>query len=116
MQPFHLVAVLLVLSAGFSYLNYRLLKLPTTIGLMALTLLSSMILVAVGQFVPGIERQAGAFVRQLDLNEALLHGMLGFLLFAGALHIDLNDLARASWASRSWLLSACCFRLQLSAA
>ncbi len=94
MQPFHLVAVLLVLSAGFSYLNYRLLKLPTTIGLMALTLLSSMILVAVGQVVPGIERQAGAFVRQLDLNEALLHGMLGFLLFAGALHIDLNDLAR----------------------
>ncbi len=93
MQPFQLVAVLLVLAAGFSYLNYRLLRLPTTIGLMALTLLSSVAVVAVGQVFPVAERQAAAFVRRLDLSEALLHGMLGFLLFAGALHINLNDLA-----------------------
>ncbi len=98
MQPFHLVAMLLVLAAGFSYLNYRLLKLPTTIGLMVLTLLSSLAVVAVGYFVPAVERQAAAFVRQLDLSQTLLHGMLGFLLFAGALHVDLADLARRKLA------------------
>jgi CPA1 family monovalent cation:H+ antiporter len=98
MQPFHLVAALLVLAAGFSYLNYRFLKLPTTIGLMALALLSSAAVIAIGKVVPAVERQAETFVHQLDLGEALLHGMLGFLLFAGALLIDLNDLARRKLA------------------
>jgi monovalent cation:H+ antiporter, CPA1 family len=98
MQLFHLVAVLLVLAASFSYINYRLLKLPTTIGLMALTLLFSVGLVAVGQVVPPVERQAEAFVLHFDFSQVLLHGMLGFLLFAGALHIDLNDLARRKLA------------------
>ena len=99
MQPFHLVAMLLVLAAGFSYLNYRLPKLPTTIGLMVLTLLSSLAVVALGYFIPAVERQAAAFVRQLDLSQTLLHGMLGFLLFAGALHVDLADLARRKLAA-----------------
>jgi CPA1 family monovalent cation:H+ antiporter len=88
------VAVLLVLAAGFSYLNHRFLRLPTTIGLMALTLLASLMAVAVGLVVPGIEHRAGTFARQIDFNQAVLDGMLGFLLFAGALHIELGDLAR----------------------
>ena len=94
MQTFSLISILLVLSAGFSYLNYRLLKLPTAIGLMALTLVFSVVVVAVGQWFPAVEEQAKAIVRQIDLGEALLHGMLGFMLFAGAIHIDLGDLAR----------------------
>jgi CPA1 family monovalent cation:H+ antiporter len=88
------VAVLLVLAAGFSYLNHRLLRLPTTIGLMALTLLASLAAVAVGLFFPSVEQQAAQFVREIDFNRAVLDGMLGFLLFAGALEIDLGDLAR----------------------
>ena len=94
MQTPSLIAVLLVLSAGFSYLNYRLLKLPTTIGLMALSLVFSVAVVAVGQVFPGIENAAAAIVRQLDLSKALLQGMLGFLLFAACLHIELSDLAQ----------------------
>ncbi len=94
MRLFDLVAVLLVLAAGFSYLNHRLLKLPSTIGLMALTLAASILLVVVGQFIPGLRTQAEGFVRRIDFSEAVLHGMLGFLLFAGALHIKLHDLAR----------------------
>ena len=93
MQPFDLVAMLLVLAAGFSYLNYRLLKLPTTIGLMVLTLLSSVAVIVLGYFFPAVERQAATVVSQLDLSQTLLHGMLGFLLFAGALHVDLADLS-----------------------
>ncbi len=98
MQPFHKVAVLLVLAAGFSYFNYRLLKLPTTIGLMVLTLLASVAVVALGHFIPALEHEAAVFVHQLDLSQTLLHGMLGFLLFAAALHINLDDLASCKMA------------------
>ncbi len=94
MHTFDLIAGLLVLAAGFSYLNHRLLRLPTTIGLMALTLLAASAVVIVGQFVPAIPETAKAFVRRIDFNEAVLHGMLGFMLFAGALHVDLRSLAR----------------------
>jgi len=88
------VAILLVLAAGFSYLNHRLLRLPTAIGLMALTLLASLAAIAAGLVFPVIEYQAAAFVRQIDFNRAVLDGMLGFLLFAGSLHVDLGDLMR----------------------
>ena len=86
------IAVLLVLAAAFSYLNRRFLRLPTTVGLTALTLLAS--LVAAGLVFPAVEHRAAGFARQIDFNQAVLHGMLGFLLFAEALHIDLDDLAR----------------------
>ena len=97
MQSLDLIAVLTVLTAAFGYINVRLLKLPPTIALMALTLLFSMILLAIGRFIPAVERQARVVVEQFSFDEALLHGMLGFLLFAGALHIDLNDLADHKW-------------------
>lgn len=82
------------MAAAFSYLNYRFLKLPTTIGLMALTLVASVGLLALGPFVPAVADRARAAVERFDFDEALLHGMLGFLLFAGALHLDLGDLHR----------------------
>jgi CPA1 family monovalent cation:H+ antiporter len=94
LYPSELFAILLVLAAGFSYLNYRLLRLPNTVGLMALTLLASLAAVAIGLVFPTVEQQAAAFVRQIDFRDAVLHGMLGFLLFAGALHINLGDLDR----------------------
>ena len=94
MKPFELMAIVLVLSAILSYLNYRLLKLPATIGLMALTLGFSLILVAVGKFVPSLAAEAKIFVDRFDFSDTVLHGMLGFLLFAGALHVKLDDLVR----------------------
>lgn len=94
MEPFDLIAVLLVLAAGFSYLNHRLLKLPTTIGLMALTLGTSALVLIGGEFYPEAEAHAEEFVRALDFDQALLHGMLGYLLFAGGLHFNIQDLAR----------------------
>jgi CPA1 family monovalent cation:H+ antiporter len=94
MRPFDFVAVLLVLAAGFSYLNHRLLRLPPTVGLTALTLLASLAAVGAGLVWPPLEGGAADFVRRIDFNQAVLQGMLGFLLFAGALHLDLDDLAR----------------------
>jgi monovalent cation:H+ antiporter, CPA1 family len=97
MRPFELIAILIVLTAMFGYVNIRLLKLPSTIGLMALSLVFSITIVVVGSFVPAVEHQARAVARQFELDQALLHGMLGFLLFAGALHVDLGDLSDHKW-------------------
>ena len=97
MRPFELIAILIVLTALFGYVNVRLLKLPSTIGLMILSLLFSIAIVVVGSFVPAVGEQARAVARQFELDQALLHGMLGFLLFAGALHVDLGDLSEHKW-------------------
>jgi CPA1 family monovalent cation:H+ antiporter len=97
MPTFDLFAILIVLTAVCGYVNVRLLKLPATIGLMALTLVFSMVLLAIGQYVPAVERQARLIVERFSFDEALLHGMLGFLLFAGALHVDLDDLRAEKW-------------------
>ncbi len=94
LRQFDLVAVLLVLAAGLGYVNHRLLKLPPTVGLMALTLLGSLMVMLIGLIYPEAEQQAIQFIHGIDFNRAVLQGMLGFLLFAGALHIDLGDLAR----------------------
>jgi len=92
MRLFDLLAVLTVMAAAFSYLNLRLIKLPTTIALMAMSLVFSLSLFTLGTAFPGVAQQTRAIVGALELDEVLLHGMLGFLLFAGALHIDLGDL------------------------
>ena len=94
MRLFDLLAILTVLAAGFSFLNVRLLKLPTTIGLMAISLVFSLSLLAIGVLAPDVGRQTRTIIEQFDFNQVLLHGMIGFLLFAGALHVDLGDLAR----------------------
>lgn len=97
MSVFEIVAGLLVLAAVFSYLNYKLLKFPPAIGLMALSLAASLVAVLVGLAVPAVEDRAREAVGQVDLNKAFLHGMLGFMLFAGALHIRLDALAARRW-------------------
>ncbi len=97
MRPFDLIAILIALAALFSYLNLTVLKLPSAIGLMALTLLFSVAVFGAGRLLPDFGEKVDQLLPQFALNEALLHGMLGFLLFAGALHVDLADLARHRW-------------------
>jgi CPA1 family monovalent cation:H+ antiporter len=93
----NLAAILITLSALFSYLNHRYLRLPTTIGVMLFALLLSLILIGFGTFDPRIEHYAEQLLAEIDFNKALMLGMLSFLLFAGALHININDLARHKW-------------------
>ncbi|MDF2376500.1 MAG: sodium:proton antiporter [Verrucomicrobiales bacterium] len=97
MSLFELIAVLLAVAALLGYLNIRYLKLPTTIGIMLLSLLMSLVLVIVGLFVPGIELFAESIVSQIDFGDVLLDVMLSYLLFAGALHVDLSDLSKQKW-------------------
>ena len=97
MSLFDILAVLITLSAVFSYLNHRYIRLPTTIGLMLIALLMSLGLIVAGQWGVGLEQQARLLLTSIDFNQALLHGMLSFLLFAGALHVNLSDLAQQKW-------------------
>ncbi len=94
MDLFQLSAALLTLAALFSYVNHRFLRLPTTIGLMLIAMASSLLLVAVGELFPAIEAEARAHLEGIDFNKTLMQGMLGFLLFAAALHVNLADLKK----------------------
>jgi CPA1 family monovalent cation:H+ antiporter len=97
MSLFEISAVLLTLAALFSYLNHRLIKLPTTMGLMLISLLISLGFIFVGHFGFSIEQSVGNLVAQIDFNKTLMQGMLSFLLFAGALHVNLDSLYRFKW-------------------
>jgi CPA1 family monovalent cation:H+ antiporter len=97
MDLFNVLALLITFAAVFAWLNYRYLRLPTTIGLMMIALLFSLLLIAVGSLGIAGGTQLVETLRTIDFDETLLHGMLGALLFAGALHVDLNDLASRRW-------------------
>lgn len=98
MGLFEISTILIVLTALFSFVNYRTIRLPTTIGVMFIALLVSLGLIALNRFGVGIgHRQAVELMAGIDFNEALLHGMLAFLLFAGALHINVAELASQKW-------------------
>ena len=98
MGLFEIAAVLIVLTALFSYANYHTLGLPTTIGVMVISMLVSLGIAGMGLFGLGaVQRQSAEILRGIDFNKALLHGMLSFLLFAGALHIKLEELSGQKW-------------------
>jgi CPA1 family monovalent cation:H+ antiporter len=97
MDTFDLLAILISLAAILGWINLRFLRLPATIGLMVLSMVFSLALVALGK--AGVA-DLGFLISALegvDFDEALLNGMLGALLFAGALHIDINDLRDNKW-------------------
>ncbi len=97
MSQFELIAILITLAALFSYLNERYLRLPSAIGLMLFALVMSLALIALGKFGFGMEEQARSLLGSIDFSKTLLHGMLSFLLFAGALHVNLEDLMQQKW-------------------
>ena len=97
MKLFHILSILISLSAVFSFINYRFLKLPTVIGLMLIAMLASLALLLLGPFSFGLKGEVALLLASVDFDETLLHGMLSLLLFAGALHVNLADLARQRW-------------------
>ena len=97
MDILNIIAILLSLSAVFNYLNYRYIGLPTTIGIMAIALVISLSLIVVGKLDLIDIEYFNQFIGEIDFNEALMQGMLSFLLFASAIHINLEDLARQKW-------------------
>ena len=102
MNILNIAAILITVSALFSFVNHRFIKLPTAIGLMLISLVASLLLLAAGKLGWGhLESQARLLLDSIDFNETLMQGMLSFLLFAGALHINLDDLAKQKWVIAS---------------
>lgn len=94
---FEIAALLLVLSAALSWINRAYIKLPHTIGLLVMALVASMLLLVSEAMFPQLSMTdtLQAALGQIDFNETLMKGMLGFLLFAGALHVDFSKLRSA---------------------
>ncbi len=94
-----LAAIFISLTALLAYVNYRFIGLPPTIGVMATALLFSLLLHGLAMLgLPLLEQRIEALVARIDFNHLLMDGMLSFLLFAGALHINLADLRARRWA------------------
>lgn len=87
-----LITLLIFLAAAFTLINITFLRLPSTIGLMAIALASSVVIVLLGFAVPAVMNGASHIVEEFDFKEVLLNVMLNFLLFAGALSVDLSKL------------------------
>ena len=97
MNVYEILTTIIVLATVFAYINQRWIKLPTTIGIMALSLLSSMVLVILGEINSTLSAKAIAFVGAIDFQDVLMNFMLSFLLFAGAIHIDAKKLNKERW-------------------
>ena len=100
LSAFEAASALIVLAAVLGYLNYRFVKLPQAIGLTIIGALASLALLGLDNLFPHIAVGAALhqFVRNLDFHSTLMNGMLSFLLFAGALHVDLGALAQRKWS------------------
>ena len=96
MQIFEIIALLISLSALFAWLNQRTFRLPTTIGVLLIAFLFSLALIALDR--AGVVRDDWMdWFAEVEFAPALLQGMLGSLLFAGALHVDLGRLLEQKW-------------------
>jgi CPA1 family monovalent cation:H+ antiporter len=98
-SSFDLLALLLALAAFFGYLNHRFLRLPLTVGLLVLGLAGAVAVIALNAAVPQLALRPAIrhLLGQVNLPGALLNGFLSFLLFAGALEVDLGDLFATKW-------------------
>ena len=94
MTAFQLVGALTGLIAVFGYLNYRFIKLPDTVGITAVGLIFSLVLSVYSHWVPEIGVWARETTLAIDFPEVIFHGMLGMLLFAASLHVNISDLSR----------------------
>jgi Na+:H+ antiporter len=94
-----IAALLLVLSAAFAWINVRFIGLPQTIGLLVMALLVSLALILIDRLFPGsnLRETVTQAVAQIDFFDTLMRGMLAFLLFAGALHVDFGLLKNVRW-------------------
>lgn len=93
MTSLQLISILLTVAALSAWLNHRFLKLPSAIGVMIVSLVFSLILIGLGTVGAINISIVSSLVGSIDFESLLLHGMLAFLLFAGGLTINLEDLS-----------------------
>ena len=96
MTLLQITSLLIVLAGAFGSINYLFLRLPSSIGILVVALLASFVVMVLDLLIPdlGVADVVRSTVLGIDFSDALLEGMLGLLLFAGALHVKLSDLRR----------------------
>ena len=87
-----IITILIIISAVFSYLNERIIKLPGVIGLVTISIVVSVLILIIGKTNNGLTNSVEAFAKSIDFSKVLLNIMLGFLMFAGAFHFDYKKL------------------------
>ncbi|MGC4233482.1 MAG: sodium:proton antiporter [Niabella sp.] len=93
MELYYSLSILIVIASLFAFLNIKILKLPSSIGIMLIALISSALLVFIGHlFLPKTLEHISGLISGVDFTDVLMGAMLNFLLFAGAIHIHVNDL------------------------
>lgn len=92
-------AILIVLAAALGYLNHRFLGLPQSVGLTLMGAVASLIVIGIDRLLPAsnANEQILGFIAGIDFQATLMDGMLSFLLFAGALHVDWSEMRRGRW-------------------
>jgi CPA1 family monovalent cation:H+ antiporter len=99
MNALDAAALLVVLAATLGYVNHKLFHLPHTIGLTVIGAIASVLVIITDKVLgTGFADELRAVVQSFDFHTALMDGMLSFLLFAGALHVDLAGLLSRKWA------------------
>ncbi len=98
LSPFDLAAMLVVASALLGWFNHHFIRLPHVVGLTAMGGIAAVGLLLANAFLPGVtlDDTVARLLAQMNFTDTLLQGMLSFLLFAGALHVDLDRL-KADW-------------------
>ncbi|MGY4466854.1 NhaP-type Na+/H+ or K+/H+ antiporter [Bradyrhizobium sp. LB9.1b] len=96
-----IAAVLLTLSAVFGWLNHKFLPLSHSVGLLVMSVVTSLILIGLDALFPGLRLldQLSSGLQQISFTEIVVNGMLAFLLFAGSLHVDLETLRSRAFPS-----------------
>lgn len=112
MSVFQAISLVVALVALFGYLNHRFVRLPDSVGITAIGLVAALGVTAYGAYDAAVVEWAARTVERLDFAEVVFHGLLGMLLFAGSLHIDLGDIDRQKWtilalATLGVMLSTC---------
>lgn len=92
-----ILSVTIVFAAMFAYINHRLIKWPPTIGIMVISLGTSIIFIILGKIHPFLSEKAVQLAFSIDFQNLLMNFMLSFLLFAGAIHIDAEQLKKEKW-------------------
>lgn len=100
MTTFDIIAILIGLTALFGWVNHKFIRLPMTIGMLLFALIASLMIAGGDAVVPGYDMtgELTRLLNQVDFKETLMKGMLGFLLFAGALHVNLRDMRERVYA------------------
>ena len=116
MYIFALLSILITLAALFGLFSHRVLRLPTSVGTTILSLCAAGLILLCGKVAPGLHGWAAHLVGSINFESVVLHGMLAFLLFAGALHLDVEELSRQKLAVSSLAIAGTCLSIGIVAA